>query len=98
MPLQELSRAVIDIGKGNFNRKVQVHSNDEIGELARVFNIMVGQLSEFKADMEQKITERTAKVEKLNQFMVGRELKMFELKRELLKTKQTKVNEGVKQS
>ncbi|MBN2401695.1 MAG: HAMP domain-containing histidine kinase [Spirochaetes bacterium] len=41
-PLIELKEATNNIAKGNFSQKVNIKSKDEIGELAKSFNIMTG--------------------------------------------------------
>ncbi len=43
-PILNLAGAVEKIGKGNLNYKVQVNSNDELGQLARSFNKMTEDL------------------------------------------------------
>lgn len=47
-PVKELRDAAIEIGKGNLDRKVEVKTNDEIGELAETFNIMIAKLKSQK--------------------------------------------------
>lgn len=46
LPLIKLQRAALELGKGNLGTQVEAVSNDEIGELARSFNLMSEQLSE----------------------------------------------------
>ncbi len=41
-PLIELKEATSNIARGNFSQKVNIKSKDEIGELAKSFNIMTG--------------------------------------------------------
>ncbi|MFZ4707649.1 MAG: HAMP domain-containing sensor histidine kinase, partial [Bacteroidales bacterium] len=45
-PLNKLQKAALELGKGQFGTQVEVFSNDEIGELAKSFNQMSGQLRE----------------------------------------------------
>ncbi len=47
-PVKELRDAAIEIGKGNLDKKVEVKTNDEIGELAETFNIMIAKLKSQK--------------------------------------------------
>lgn len=103
-PIYKITEGVREIGKGNFNVKVDVVSHDELGELVNVFNQMAAKISqnqtelaqyneelaEYNKDLEKKVSERTIKYEeknnelnKMNSFMVGRELKMVELKKEI---------------
>ncbi|MFA6410799.1 MAG: hypothetical protein WCW26_04475, partial [Candidatus Buchananbacteria bacterium] len=74
-------------------------SKDDVSVLAVAFNQMLDTLQELKNDLEKKVKERTDKLEKsemelkkalrvaekTNKLMVGRELKMIELKKELAK-------------
>lgn len=67
---------------------------DEIGTLYRAFNEMINKLNAHHQDLEQQIKEKTkqlnAKLEELEEFnklMIGRELKMIELKKEIEKLK-----------
>ena len=43
-PIEKLTQATNKIGKGNFNIKIDVRSEDEIGLLASAFNTMTGEL------------------------------------------------------
>ncbi|MBI3633070.1 MAG: hypothetical protein HY226_02145 [Candidatus Vogelbacteria bacterium] len=62
---------------------------DEIITLTRAFEIMVAKLKGSYVTLEQKVaertkelTERSTELERLNKFMIDRELKMIELKKE----------------
>jgi len=59
-PLKELRKGVGVIGKGNFDYKVDVRSQDEVGELAEAFNEMAGRV---KASID---TQTAAKEETEN--------------------------------
>ena len=140
----EINKGVKAITASNFDYKIKVRSKDEIGDLARAFNTMTGELKEsqdklnkynetlkkqviektkvleqakeelknINVDLEGKIRERTAKLEelrvnqekiieqrtteltqklaeleKMNNIMVNREIKMIELKKEIEKLK-----------
>jgi methyl-accepting chemotaxis protein len=83
--------------------EIKIVSNDEIGVLAESFNEMVvdlqksrKNLEDLNNDLENKVAERTEELnqtmtdlERMNKLMVGRELKMVEMKKEMvaLKTK-----------
>jgi signal transduction histidine kinase len=45
-PFAKLKKAIIEIGKGNFDTKIEFDSEDEIGELANCFNKMTEDLKE----------------------------------------------------
>ena len=50
-PLANLSRTANDIGKGNLDAKIELRSNDEIGELAASFNKMTQDLRVSRDDI-----------------------------------------------
>ena len=56
-PLLELNRAAKDIAKGELNQKVEIQRSDEVGELAKSFNAMAGQLQESFHTLEHKNAE-----------------------------------------
>lgn len=104
-PIKNLYRATEKIQQGDFTIQLPVHSHDEIGKLTDGFNQMVSALKESQGKLQEankllgsqvanRTTELQLKVnelERINKLMVGRELKMAELKKEneLLKTKVT---------
>lgn len=77
---------------------------DELGMLSRAFSTMVNKLKDSYLTLEKKVKERTGELdesnklletklnelERLNKLMVGRELKMIELKNEVEKLKDLK--------
>ena len=60
-PVQKLARNVELIGKGELDRKVEVESGDEIGNLATAFNQMLDDLN----DHIKQITDITAEKERI---------------------------------
>ncbi len=69
LPLLSLRDAVIQLAQGKLERKVEVHSADELGILAASFNDMAQQLQDSlttlasaNRDLEQRVTERTAEL------------------------------------
>ncbi|MDH5442408.1 MAG: cache domain-containing protein [Candidatus Nomurabacteria bacterium] len=97
LPLRNLSLVATQIGKGNFDQKIEVKTHDEVGQLGRVLNTVSSELKNLYADLERKVGERTKELEdaknkfqkqaevseRSNKLMVGRELKMVELKKEI---------------
>ncbi len=51
-PLRQMSRAAEAMSRGDYSRRVDETGNDEVGQLARTFNKMAGQLAE--VDRTQK--------------------------------------------
>ena len=86
-PITKLRKGVEIVGQGNLKHKIEINSKDEIGELAGAFNEMAANLQKSRTNIEKQVKERTADLERLNKSMVGRELKMMELKKEIKKFK-----------
>ncbi len=70
--LLEVIREIIEGGPGT-GRKVEVLSQDEIGQLASAFNRMIAELNSshekitrYSAELEEKVAERTARLEDMN--------------------------------
>jgi two-component system nitrogen regulation sensor histidine kinase NtrY len=57
-PVEQLAQAAREVAAGNWNAQVEVHSSDEIGELADTFNHMTRELLEQKDRLVQ--SERVA--------------------------------------
>lgn len=68
-PLEELTKTSKEIAAGDLSKHVRVVSKDEIGELAKAFNVMTEKLQEEHQGLEEKIdlktTELAQKVEEL---------------------------------
>lgn len=56
-PLMDLSEAAEAYGKGEANHYLEVSSKDEVGELARVFNVMMARRRQADQEREQLIKE-----------------------------------------
>lgn len=82
-PLLKINQASLQIAEGKLGQKIDAKSKDEIGELAANFNKMADNLKESRRGIEAKIKKRTQDLEQLNKLMVGRELKMKELKEKI---------------
>ena len=61
-PIDSLNKVTKKIASGDFTKKVNIKSKDEIGELARSFNIMAEQI-------ENKINELNLQVKQKNDFI-----------------------------
>lgn len=62
--LKEISTAAKAIGIGYFSRVASVPNTDEIGQLAASVNQMGGMLERSYSELEQRVQERTAELEK----------------------------------
>lgn len=94
-PIFYLTRVTKKIADGDLDERVPIHSNDELGVLANVFNGMAESIKNSQANLETKVLERTASLDQkieqldtLNKHMIGRELRMVELKKEIAKLKE----------
>jgi signal transduction histidine kinase len=65
-PLSELSGAAEAIAGGDYARRVTERRRDEIGRLARTFNVMAGQVQDAQLRLEARVGERTALLEAAN--------------------------------
>src|SRR5262249_36889271 len=79
-PLQQLRESAESVGRGDFSRRVDVHSNDEFGELAVAFNRMMQNLTASRAEAEQALKSlqdaqtqliQTEKLSAIGEFVAG---------------------------
>ena len=61
-PIDTLNRITKEIASGNFDKKINIKTKDEIGELAKSFNVMTEQI-------ENKINELNLQVKQKNDFI-----------------------------
>ncbi len=59
VPIEALRAGARRLGAGDFSQRIDVHTKDELQELADQFNSMAGQLGQTYADLETKVEERT---------------------------------------
>lgn len=58
-PIRDLQAGVARVGRGDFENNIEVHSGDEIEDLAKAFNTMTGKLREMYRDLAQQVNERS---------------------------------------
>jgi len=61
-PILDLHRGAETIAQGNLGHRVEIKTEDEIGQLAREFNKMAGELQTSYATLEQKVEQRTGEL------------------------------------
>jgi signal transduction histidine kinase len=66
-PIAALTEATRHIAAGNFARRIEVASHDEIGDLAHDFNAMTARLQILVSSLEQRVQERLEAEQKLQQ-------------------------------
>jgi HAMP domain-containing protein len=93
-PLGALSKSAEDMARGNLDQWVPVDVNNELGALAQTLNLLAFRLRWSQQGLQERIEAATREAEvkaeeaeRLNSFMVNREIKMAELKEELRKYK-----------
>ncbi|MGL4369264.1 MAG: ATP-binding protein [Spirochaetota bacterium] len=61
-PLSSLQNGIREIGKGNFRISLPVTSNDELGEITRIFNSMAARIEDYNRNMTALVGEKTAQL------------------------------------
>lgn len=65
-PIVRLTMRAVEIANGDLEQTVPLDRRDEIGILARAFNIMTAELRALYNGLEQKVAERTAQLQEAN--------------------------------
>lgn len=65
-PIMRLREGIGRMAAADFNVRLPVTSQDELGELANGFNRMAGQLQDIYATLEQRVEEKTRSIEAKN--------------------------------
>lgn len=63
VPLRQLLEASKEVQSGNFGFKLRINSQNELGVLANAYNGMATELEKLYLDLEQKVTEKTHRLE-----------------------------------
>jgi len=66
-PIVQLAQTAVKIAGGDLEQSVPVKRRDEIGVLARAFNVMTAELRSLYHDLERKVAERTRLLREANQ-------------------------------
>lgn len=100
-PIKDLDSYAKQVAKGNFTIRPDINTGDEIGSLSSSFNTMVASLKNHTENLEGTVAERTEelqqKIEELESFkraVVGRELRIIELKNQVKHLKEERTMEG----
>jgi signal transduction histidine kinase/HAMP domain-containing protein len=75
-PLVRLTESALRIAGGDMEQRVPVTSRDEIGILAYVFNRMATELKTLYDDLEEKVAQRTALLQKANYHIQRRAIQL----------------------
>lgn len=82
-PLKILEEGIEKIWHGDLSHRTNIKTGDELEDIGEGFNNMAEELEKNIKDIEKKVLERTEILERLNKYMIGRELKMVDLKRKI---------------
>lgn len=93
-PLRNLANITLDIAKGNLDRTVNIHSRDEIGQLAVNFNEMTKELGKTYFDLKQEIDEHK-RTEELLQYRVKMEELVATISTNFITLAPDKVDTGI---
>jgi len=66
IPVKKLTETAQMIASGDLNKKVEVKSKDEIGQLGDAFNVMTSKLKKSYEGLEEKVKQRTAQLSESN--------------------------------
>jgi len=66
MPLQELVELAKNIGGGSFQGRAKIPARNELGVLAETINQMSAELSDLYENLEKKVDEKTAELQRSN--------------------------------
>lgn len=61
-PIHSLQVGAVRIGSGQLDHRIDIHTGDELEELATAFNRMAAHLQETYASLEQRVQERTSEL------------------------------------
>jgi C4-dicarboxylate-specific signal transduction histidine kinase len=81
-PMVFLLSEIKNIISHNIDDRINIKTGDELEELADIFNKLLDRMKKSRKNIENKIDKRTKELEKFNNLMIGRELRMIELKKE----------------
>ena len=66
-PINKLTNFTKVIAQGNYEKKIELEADNELGTLADSFNDMAATINEYTNQLEELVEERTAKLTKSNQ-------------------------------
>ncbi len=64
LPIKKLVENVDRITNGNLRERAEVTGNNEVTRLSMKFNLMIAQLESYYYELEEKVKEKTIKIEK----------------------------------
>jgi signal transduction histidine kinase len=58
-PVRDLQSGAVRVAQGNFAQRIEVHSGDEMQDLAKAFNYMMDRVQETYRDLNRQVNERS---------------------------------------
>lgn len=74
-PIEDIASKALKLSDGNFNQTVIVRSNDEIGELGRIFNLLTKQLRQSLNEVFKEKNKLEAIIENMNDGLIAIDIK-----------------------
>ena len=96
-PISLIRDIAVELSRGNFSRRAQVKSQDEIGTLANAFNQMIDHVQKSIDDRDREIAERKKVEEALRDANDRLEIRVEERTTELITANQHLIREIAKQ-
>ena len=62
-PLDDLTKKSKEIADGELNKRIQISTHDELGQLGDAFNEMAQKLEQMKQGLEDTVKHKTAELE-----------------------------------
>jgi signal transduction histidine kinase/DNA-binding response OmpR family regulator len=82
-PLQEVSAAAAALTRGQLDTRVTVATGDEVGTLAGDFNKMASALETANRELEERVKQRTAELERANEELTAQREELITQRAEL---------------
>lgn len=71
-PVTSLAKIAEQVTQGDLSARANIDTDDEIGQLSRVFNTMTAQLRQTLSGLENRVEERTAELQTANEQSIQR--------------------------
>jgi signal transduction histidine kinase/DNA-binding response OmpR family regulator len=88
IPILMLRDTAVKVADGNFNVKVDISSNTELGELANAFNSLVENRRRAEEELDNRVQERTLEISRTNEALEAEIAERRRTEEELQKAKE----------
>jgi two-component system NtrC family sensor kinase len=72
-PVNELIAGMRRVRKGDLDYRIEVHSDDELGDVAVAFNKMTAEVAGVQAHIEEQVRRKTAELERVHKSLLSSE-------------------------